>query len=183
MVPETPRALNLRQAEPVADAAAKAGLRTVGVFRNEKLMQVAQSAAAVGLDAVQLHGEEDAAYAKALRAHLPASTEIWAVGAVGESLPPARPGSDRMLFDTAANGRSGGTGQAFDWSRIAGRPELGDGILAGGLEPGNARAAAGVGAFALDVSSGVEAAPGRKDAGTMQAFFEALRAPKRGEAA
>jgi indole-3-glycerol phosphate synthase/phosphoribosylanthranilate isomerase len=183
MVPETPRALNLDQAAPVADAAARAGLKTVGVFRNEKLMQVAQSAAALGLDAVQLHGEEDAAYAKALRAHLPGSTEIWAVGAVGESLPPPRPGIDRMLFDTAANGQSGGTGQSFDWSRIVGRPELRDGVLAGGLDAGNARAAAAVGAFALDVSSGVETGPGRKDSGKMQAFFEALRAPKRGEPA
>jgi indole-3-glycerol phosphate synthase/phosphoribosylanthranilate isomerase len=183
MVPETPRVLNLRQAEPVADAAATAGLRTVGVFRNEKLMQVAQSAAALRLDAVQLHGSEEAAYVKALRAHLPASTEIWAVGAVGETLPPPRPESDRMLFDTSANGRSGGTGLAFDWSRIAGRPELRDGILAGGLEPGNARAAAAVGAFALDVSSGVESAPGRKDPAKMKGFFDALRAPKRGELA
>jgi indole-3-glycerol phosphate synthase/phosphoribosylanthranilate isomerase len=180
MVPNTPRALSLRQADPVARAGAAASLRTVGVFRNEKVMQVAQSAAALGLDAVQLHGDEDAAYIKALRAHLPSSAEIWAVGAVGEDLPPARPGSNRMLFDTMANGRSGGTGTAFDWSRIRGRPELSEAVLAGGLDADNARAAAAVGAFALDVCSGVERTPGRKDAGRMRAFFQALRPPKRG---
>ena len=182
MVPETPRALDLRRAEPVAAAAAAAGLRVVGVFRNEKLMQVAQGASALGLDAIQLHGSEDAAYIRALRRLLPERTEIWALGAVADEVPPPRPGSDRTLFDTSVGGRSGGTGVAFDWSRVKGRPELDRGILAGGLTPANARAAAAVGAFALDVSSGVEAAPGRKDAGRMQAFFGALRAAKRGEA-
>lgn len=181
MVPNTPRALDLQQAHPVAAAAAEAGVATVGVFRNEKLMQVAQSASALGLAAVQLHGDEDAAYIKGLRPLLPAGTEIWTVGAVGEDIPEPRPGSDRVLFDTAVNGRSGGTGRVFDWSRIEGRPELADGILAGGLNPENVREAAALGAFALDVSSGVEAAPGRKDETKMQAFFDALRVPDRRE--
>jgi indole-3-glycerol phosphate synthase/phosphoribosylanthranilate isomerase len=160
MVPETARALNLGQAEPVAAAARKAGLGTVGVFRNEKVMQVAQAAGALGLDAVQLHGAEDAAYIKALRALLPAATEIWAAAAVEAEVPEPRQGSDRTLFDTAVNGRSGGTGAAFDWSRIEGRPELATGLLAGGLDPANAREAARVGAWALDVSSGVESPTG-----------------------
>lgn len=182
MVPETPRALNLLQAEPVAEAAAAAGLARVGVFRNEKLMQVAQLAAALRVDAVQLHGSEDAGYIKALRRMLPERTEIWAVGAVARDVPAPRLGSDRTLFDTSVGGRSGGTGIPFDWSRIEGRPELKRGLLAGGLNPANARAAAAVGAFALDVGSGVEMSPGRKHAGRMRAFFEALRAPDRREA-
>ncbi|HEY0012669.1 MAG TPA: bifunctional indole-3-glycerol-phosphate synthase TrpC/phosphoribosylanthranilate isomerase TrpF [Allosphingosinicella sp.] len=181
MVPNTPRALDLQRAQPAAAAAADAGLAAVGVFRNEKLMQVAQSASALGLDAVQLHGDEDAAYIKGLRPLLPAGTEIWAAGAVGDDVPAPRQGSDRILFDTTVNGRSGGTGRSFDWSRVQGRPELAEGILAGGLDPGNAREAAAIGAFALDVSSGVEAAPGRKDRAKMQAFFDALRVPDRRE--
>lgn len=183
MVPGTPRAVNLRQAEPVAGAASAAGVASVGVFRNEKLMQVAQSAAALGLDAVQLHGSEDAAYIRALRRMLPERTEIWSVGAVGETLPEPRRGADRTLFDTCVNGRSGGTGRSFDWTRVKGRPELKHSLLAGGLNPENAGAAAAVGAFALDVGSGVERAPGRKDAVKMQAFFEALRLPARRERA
>jgi indole-3-glycerol phosphate synthase/phosphoribosylanthranilate isomerase len=181
MVPNTPRALDLGQAQALATAAAEAGLATVGVFRNEKLMQVAQSASALGLDAVQLHGDEDAAYIKGLRPLLPDGTEIWAAGAVGEDVPAPRAGSDRILFDTAVNGRSGGTGRAFDWSRIEGRKELAEGILAGGLNPSNVREAAAVGAYALDVSSGVEATPGRKDETRMEAFFDALRVPDRRE--
>ena len=58
---------------------------------------------------------------------------------------------------------------------MRGRPELGRALLAGGLNPGNARAAAKVGAWALDLCSGVEAEPGRKDPAKLAAFFEALR--------
>jgi indole-3-glycerol phosphate synthase/phosphoribosylanthranilate isomerase len=181
MVPGTPRALDLNEAAPLADAARAAGLAPVGVFRNEKIMQVAQAAGALGLEAVQLHGSEDAGYLKALRSLLPPQTEIWVAAAVGAELPPERTGSDRTLFDTSLGGSSGGTGVPFDWSRIRGRPELERGLLAGGLDASNARAASAVGAWALDVSSGVEMAPGRKDSGKLNAFFEALRSPDRRE--
>ncbi len=181
MVPNTPRAVTLGQAEPIAKAAAGQGTAAVGVFRNEKVMQVAIAAQALDLHAVQLHGEEDAGYIKALRNLLPESCEIWAVGAVGGDVPEARGGADRTLFDTQVKGRSGGTGIAFDWSRVARRGDLGSAVLAGGLKAANAGAAARVGAFALDVSSGVEMAPGRKDAGKLAAFFEALRLPARRE--
>jgi indole-3-glycerol phosphate synthase/phosphoribosylanthranilate isomerase len=179
MVPNTPRALGRARAEAVAAAA---GIPAVGVFRNEKPMVVADTARALGLAAVQLHGEEDAAYIRGLKPLLPEQTEVWGVAAVGRDLPAPRLGADRTLFDTKANGRSGGTGIAFDWSRICGRDDLAHGIVAGGLGPDNAAEAARLGAFALDVSSGVESAPGRKDPMKMQAFFEALRVPVRGMA-
>jgi indole-3-glycerol phosphate synthase/phosphoribosylanthranilate isomerase len=178
MVPGTPRAVSRAQAEEIAAAA---GIPAVGVFRNEKPAVIADTARALGLAAVQLHGEEDAAYIRALKPLLPEDTEIWGVAAVGRDLPEPRLGADRTLFDTKAGGRSGGTGTAFDWSRIEGRGDLGTGILAGGLNPDNAAEAAKLGAYALDVSSGVEAAPGRKDEHKMQAFFNALRMPVRAE--
>ncbi|HYD11705.1 MAG TPA: bifunctional indole-3-glycerol-phosphate synthase TrpC/phosphoribosylanthranilate isomerase TrpF [Allosphingosinicella sp.] len=170
MVPGTPRAVT-REA-----MAGIGGAPLVGVFRNARLPEVAVSARALGLAAVQLHGEEDAAYLHALRSLLlPEETEIWATRAVGRELAAARPGADRTLFDTQVDGRTGGTGRVFDWDRIRDRPELGEALLAGGLNPGNARAAARVGAWALDLCSGVEAAPGRKDPARLAAFFEALR--------
>lgn len=179
LVPHTPRGVTRAQAEAVAAAA---GIPAVGVFRNEKLAVVADTARALGLAAVQLHGEEDAAYIRALRPLLPEGTDIWGVAAVGRDLPEPRPGADRTLFDTKTAGQSGGTGIAFDWNRIGARDDLGDGIVAGGLNPENAGQAAMLGAFALDVGSGVESAPGRKDPQKMQAFFEALRVPVRGSA-
>jgi indole-3-glycerol phosphate synthase/phosphoribosylanthranilate isomerase len=178
MVPGTPRALSLSKAEAVADGLA---IGRVGVFRNERATAVAEAARALGLRAVQLHGQEDPAYIGGLRRLLPEATEIWAACAVGEDVPEPRSGADRMLYDTAANGRSGGTGRVFDWSRLEARPELAEAVLAGGLAPDNARAAARVGAWALDVGSGVEAVPGRKDPAKLRAFFEALRVPARGE--
>lgn len=183
LVPGTPRAVTAGEAAPLTEAARRCGARPVGVFRNEKLMQVAMTARRLGLDAVQLHGEEDARYISGLRGLLPDATEIWAAGAVGREVPGPRRGADRTVFDTEVGGRSGGTGRAFDWRRVRGRDELGASLLAGGLNPENARAAADVGAWALDVSSGVEAAPGRKDAARLGAFFEALRPAARGEAA
>ena len=181
IVPNTPRAIGAAAAEPVAEAARRRGAAVVGVFRNEKLMQVARSAHRLGLEAVQLHGEEDARYIRGLRALLPDRVEIWAAGAVGREVPQPRPGADRTLFDTRVGTRSGGTGIAFDWSRVRGRHELGSALLAGGLRPENARAAAGVGAWALDVGSGVEMVPGRKDGRKLGRFFQALRPPSRGE--
>jgi indole-3-glycerol phosphate synthase/phosphoribosylanthranilate isomerase len=179
MVPNTPRAVNSAQADEIVRAAG--GMALVGVFRNEKVDEVAQLAHRLGFSVVQLHGDEDAGYIKALKAMLPEGCEIWAASAVDGEVPEPRMGADRTLFDTSVGGRTGGTGIAFDWSRVKGRSDLRGSILAGGLRPANARAAAAVGAYALDVSSGVEMAPGRKDAGKLQAFFEALRLPVRGE--
>ncbi len=181
MVPGTPRAVSPDSAEALAAAAATDGALVVGVFRNEELNEVAQLARRLGLGAVQLHGDEDASYVKALKNMLPENCEIWAADAVGGEALELRTGADRVLFDTLVDGRSGGTGQAFDWSRVKHRSDLSASILAGGLNPENARTAAELGAFALDVSSGVEAAPGRKDPDKLRAFFEALRLPVRGE--
>ncbi|HEX8444245.1 MAG TPA: bifunctional indole-3-glycerol-phosphate synthase TrpC/phosphoribosylanthranilate isomerase TrpF [Allosphingosinicella sp.] len=173
MVPNTPRALTLAEAEHVTAGAGETPL--VGVFRNQPQELVAGAARRLGLHAVQLHGREDAAYITALRPMLPPATEIWAAAAVDGEIAPARAGADRTLFDTALAGQSGGTGLAFDWSRLRDRADLANGFLAGGLAPLNARAAAQVGAYGLDVGSGVEMAPGRKDEGKLAAFFQALR--------
>jgi indole-3-glycerol phosphate synthase/phosphoribosylanthranilate isomerase len=180
MVPNTPRAVTCSQAEAIAEASP---IPLVGVYRNEKPMQIAYGARALRLRAVQLHGEEDPLYIRALRNLLPEETEIWAAASVGREVPRPRLGADRTLFDTQVGGRSGGTGIAFDWTRLDGRPDLRRSVLAGGLRPANARAASRVGAFALDVGSGVEMAPGRKDAGRLYAFFEALRPTARGDLA
>ncbi|MBV9929549.1 MAG: bifunctional indole-3-glycerol-phosphate synthase TrpC/phosphoribosylanthranilate isomerase TrpF [Alphaproteobacteria bacterium] len=174
LVPGTPRAVALDQARAAVEGS---GVARVGVFRNEKPLAVAQAAEALGLAAVQLHGDEDALYMRGLRALLPEGTAIWAAATVGESAPAPRTGADRTVYDSGA----GGTGRTFDWARLAGRPDLDEAILAGGLDPANARAAAAVGAWALDVSSGVEASPGRKDPAKLAAFFDALRLPARGE--
>jgi len=183
MVAGTPRAVSRAAAEPLAEAARGKGVATVGVFRDHEAREVDAAARGLMLDAVQLHGSEDGDYARGLRGLLPDRCEIWAARPVGSKVPPPRSGADRFLFDTDVGGRSGGTGQMFDWSKLRGRSELAASLLAGGLRPDNARAAARVGAWALDVGSGVEAAPGRKDPARMAAFFAALRPDARAELA
>ncbi len=173
LVPGTPRAVTLDGARPLASAARRHGLRTVGVFRDAPLDAVAATAAALRLDVVQLHGAEDPAE---IRKGLGKDVEIWGVCADGAA---ARPGADRSLFDT---GR-GGTGQPFEWALLAGRGDLATGYLAGGIGPANARNAARVGAYGLDVGSGVEARPGEKDQAKVTALFDALRPACRGDKA
>ena len=182
MVPGTPRCIADGRAVPLAEAGRSAGLRMVGVFRDAKILKVVDCARALRLRAVQLHGREGAGYVAAVKSLLPVGCEVWSAAAVGADVPQPTPGADRTLFDTEVGGRSGGTGRAFNWSRIGGRVDLDRGLLAGGLSPANARAASRVGAFALDVCSGVEAAPGRKDPEKLHAFFEALRPLSRAEA-
>ncbi len=181
LVPGTPRAMTLREATPLAEAAHQVVLLPVGVFRDARLEEVALAARRMQLHAVQLHGSEDGIYIKGLRNLLGSGTEIWAASPVDREAALPRPGADRVLYDSVVDGRSGGTGRTFDWTQLAERP-LDQAVVAGGLTPDNAGAAVRLGAFALDVSSGVEAAPGRKDPGKLAAFFEALRPRARKEA-
>lgn len=157
------------QALEIADAARSAGAKVVGVFQDHEPDEVARTAGTLGLDAIQLHGSENVAHFSG------AASEIWAVCGIGEETEVEREGVDRILYDTRAGGRSGGTGQAFDWSRVAGRPHLSSAFLAGGIGPANARSAQQVGSYGIDVSSGVESAPGVKDKAKLKALFDALR--------
>lgn len=170
MVPGTPRALTVEAASALA---AEADMPVVGVFRDAPVADVMTFARNVNVVAVQLHGNEDTSYLNGLRAQLANGCEIWAALSTADEVPSPREGATRSLFDTGA----GGTGRAFDWTALAGRSDLAAGILAGGLNPANAAAASAVGAWALDVSSGVEASPGRKDPAKLAAFFDALRLP------
>jgi indole-3-glycerol phosphate synthase/phosphoribosylanthranilate isomerase len=173
----TPRAVDAKPGRELAQRAKGFGLKSVGVFREAPNSEVARLAEACGLDAVQLHGRESDAQIRELRTALPAGTEVWAACAVNGSVPPAREGADRSLFDNA----SPGSGETFDWSLVAGREDLPAAFLAGGIRPANAKAAAAVGAFGLDVGSGVERAPGSKDPAKVEALFAALRPQARGD--
>lgn len=176
-VAKSPRYVDIPAARAVM---AGAPLSYVGVFRNAQPATIAKTVDALGLAAVQLHGDEDAAYIETLRPLLPAGCQIWkAIGVTsGEPLPALDYPADRLLLDTvvktAVGSQSGGTGQAFDWTLLAhlDKARL---MLAGGLNPDNALDAAQVGCLGLDFNSGVESSPGRKDAHKLAAAFGALR--------
>ncbi|MDD7998188.1 bifunctional indole-3-glycerol-phosphate synthase TrpC/phosphoribosylanthranilate isomerase TrpF [Kosakonia radicincitans] len=168
-VASSPRAVSDEQAQAVMQGAP---LQYVGVFRNAPVEDVVAKAKALALSAVQLHGSEDQAYIDALRAVLPAQTQIWKALSVSDTLPPRNLQQvDKYLFD---NGQ-GGSGQSFDWSLLAGEP-LDNVLLAGGLSADNCVQAAKTGCAGLDFNSGVESEPGVKDASKLASVFRTLRA-------
>jgi len=134
-------------------------------------------AEAVGLDLVQLHGDEPPESMAGL-----ARRAIKAVR-VGPGFEPVQALryeglAAGLLLDTRVplGGAPGGTGQSFDWNAVRGlRPRVGWLMLAGGLTAENVgRALAVVHPDAVDVSSGVESTPGRKDPAKVRAFIEAV---------
>ena len=144
----------------------------VGVFVNQPAGQVNAIAALVGLGVVQLHGDEDVGYATSLiRPVLKAMTVDRACDTTNEEWPRTA----MILLDAHDPVRRGGTGQTIDWTgaaSVASRRRI---VLAGGLNADNvAEAIACVRPFGIDVSSGVECAPGVKDHLRMQALFEAI---------
>jgi len=168
-------------AEDARRVVAGAALEWVGVFADQPASEIAAMAAGLNLAAVQLHGEESPEQVALVRAQVPASTAIWKAERVRTGIP-ERGGADRLLLDGWRAGRLGGTGRAFDWSMLEDYSERSEVILAGGIRPGNVAEAAALGTWALDASSGVETAPGRKDARLLRDFFtERRRLPGRGD--
>jgi phosphoribosylanthranilate isomerase len=165
----------------IAPAAARAIIRrlppfvaAVGVFANETdAGQVISRAREAGATTVQVHGPGF----PALDELLAVFTLVVAV-AVGEGFKPKelrkiKPSA--YLLDAFDPDRLGGTGRTFDWSAAREAKQYGPIILAGGLTPENvAQAVREVRPFAVDVASGVESAPGIKDAAKLQAFFTAV---------
>lgn len=182
LAPESPRAVGDGQAVILANAARDVGLKSVGVFRQASLERMAQLAHAAALDVVQLHSATDEAAIARLRKLLAPSTEIWAVRGVDKGIEPERGGVDRCLFDTNYKGACGGTGKSFNWDLLKDRSELPTAIVAGGINAANARAATELGAYGIDLCSGIEAAPGIKDETKVQALFAALRPRSRSRA-
>ncbi len=144
----------------------------VGVFVNSPLEEVLEVAKTLRLHAVQLHGDEDAAYAARLRRDL-FVVKAWSFRPeLSLNTLRAFP-ADAILLD----GLKPGGGERFDWHRAAFLGTLPRLILAGGLDPDNLKAGvAALNPYALDVSSGVEVRPGIKDPGLVQDFVRRAKA-------
>lgn len=170
---KSPRAVSIEQAKAIV-AALPPFVTSVGLFVDMPRETLQALLREVPLGLLQFHGDESPAdcegfarpYIKALR--------VRADQDVARMMAPYS-GACGILLDTFVEGVPGGTGAAFDWSlvpREAGKPI----ILAGGLTPDNvAQAIAQVRPYAVDVSGGVEAAKGIKDAGKVKAFLQAVQ--------
>ncbi len=145
---------------------------TVGVFRDESPVRVVELVNKSGLRAAQLHGHESIDDVARVREHVPFVIKAFAAGS-GPLDHAAEYAADAVLVDSA----SPGSGRVFDWSLAEGAPQrLKRMILAGGLDAGNVAAAIRkVRPWGVDVSSGVESAPGRKDARLVRAFIAQAR--------
>ncbi len=146
----------------------------VALFMDDDPAWVREVVATVRPDLVQFHGEEAAADCTSCGTPWIKAVPMGSVADVA-SYATGYPGAAGFLLDAHASGGQGGGGATFDWSRATGtgRPL----ILAGGLDAGNVGAAiAQVRPYAVDVSSGIEAARGIKDARRMQDFVAAVRA-------
>lgn len=168
-----------RHVEPAVAAEIGAAFRrkceVVGVFVNPTLAEVDRAVEDAGLTMVQLNGAEGASFCaevarrtgvKVIKAiHVASAADVHAAEAYR---------TDFHLFDKRGKGLWGGTGESFDWGLLRGhRSDVPD-ILAGGLRPENVAYAIEVTQpYAVDVASGVEVEPGRKDHAAMERFFAA----------
>ena len=176
-----PRLVTLPRAMDVL-ASVPESVHRVGVFGDQTAEEIAVIAGQLSLSVAQLHGAADAARLERLRGLF--GGEIWLVHRVdGSGLPDeaaaAALSGDGLLLDAYVPGVLGGSGRPFDWELLAPRldtiPNEKRLILAGGLRPENvARAIATIRPDVVDVSSGVESAPGIKDHERMTAFRDAV---------
>jgi indole-3-glycerol phosphate synthase/phosphoribosylanthranilate isomerase len=175
--PKSPRAVLPATARLIAAALPPFVLR-VGVFVDASPEEMRRVADEVGLDVVQLHGDEPPE-AVALAPRRAIKAVRVGPGFLPEDALRYTGRAGALLVDTRADGLEtpGGTGRTFDWSLVrpvrAATPFL---VLAGGLTPDNVgEAIAAVRPDAVDVSSGVESSPGRKDPAKVRAFVDAVR--------
>jgi phosphoribosylanthranilate isomerase len=173
--PGSRRRCRLSMAAEIA-AAHRRHTEIVGVFVNPTLEHVARSADEIGLTMLQLHGDEGPAFCA--EAGRRTGCRVIKAGRVRsradiQALGPFH--TDFHLLDSYKHGVPGGTGETFAWELVGGRRSKVPLILSGGLTPDNvADAITAVHPYAVDVASGVELSPGRKDHDKLAAFAGAV---------
>jgi len=180
--PKSPRHLDLETAAAMAQSVPE-GIAKVALTVNADNAALDALTGQVPLDMLQLHGAESPDRVRAVKARygLPVMKAVGVAEAADlAQLDVFSQVADQLLVDAkppSGADRPGGNAQAFDWGLIAGRRWPIPWMLAGGLTPDNvSEAIARTGARQVDVSSGVESAPGVKDSDLMRAFVDKARA-------
>jgi phosphoribosylanthranilate isomerase len=152
----------------------------VGIFVNTPTADVAALCKSLKLDAAQLHGEESAETVADLASSVPVVKAFRVDPDFDLKILNDYPGAFAFLFDAALTGQYGGTGRTTDWDaarRAATKHRI---ILAGGLKVENVAAAVRiVRPYGIDVASGVESKPGKKDRGRLREFIQEVRRGER----
>ncbi len=171
--PKSPRCVSPRRAREIISALPR-GIAKVGVFVNDDPERIEEIAGICGLDFIQLHGDETPDYCR----RFPASTVIKAFSPrIAADLKRAADYPVRaILVDAFAPGLYGGTGKTSNWELARAIGERCPLILSGGLNSANIEEAiATVSPDAVDINSGVESAPGRKDHYKINEIIEMIR--------
>lgn len=170
--PRSKRFVTPEAARPLADVV-RGRVRIVGLFVDAEQAHIESVREAVGLDCVQLHGDEPP---DALRCLLPNAFKALRVRGAEIEQEAARYAGEILLLDAYVPGMPGGTGAQFDWQlagRIARQRKV---VVAGGLSADNvADAVRAVRPYGVDTASGVESAPGLKDAELIARFVRSAR--------
>jgi phosphoribosylanthranilate isomerase len=171
---DSPRYVQPDVAEEIG-AALKRRCEIAGVFVNSTLDEVIEAAERANLTLLQFHGEEGPSFCAEARRRTGAKViKAMRVSSAADVQAAEAFRTDFHLFDAYWHGLHGGTGRAFDWDLVAKRRSKVPMVLAGGLTQANVAAAIELAKpFGVDVVSGVEAEPGRKDHAKVQAFLEA----------
>jgi len=155
------------------------GPQPVGVFVNESADTINDIITQTGIDYVQLHGNEPPEFCSLINKpvikalHISEDTKKTDLLKQVEAYMPY---TEYLLFDTKIDGLWGGTGTSFDWNMLSNLKEQASFFLSGGLNPKNVKEACKkVQPYAVDISSGVEAQPGKKDFNKLNHFFETMR--------
>lgn len=174
---DSPRAVSVERAAGIAREL-PSGTRAVGVFVNERAEEVRRVAAECGLYAVQIHGDERAEEFAGTHARLWRALRVG--GGVAEPDPDDWPAA-RYVVDAHVIGVYGGTGVPADWDAAARLAAQHPVMLAGGLDPGNVvEAVRTVHPVGVDVASGIEAEPGKKNLTRMRSFIERAKSAATG---
>lgn len=175
---KSPRCISKEQALSIVQTQPQ--LEYVGVFVNHKRTDIVDLVKSLKLTAVQLHGDEDDTYIDALKVQLKESDcelcQVWKAYALTEQVPELSTKVDHHVLD----GKSPGSGQAFDWQMLTdSKQDLSNSLLAGGLNSENINFALAqltdLDLFGLDLNSGVETSPGIKCSEKLNEVFTQIR--------
>jgi phosphoribosylanthranilate isomerase len=176
--PGSPRYIGAHRARAIVETL-PAHVTAVGVFVNQPLDDVRRAADIAALGAVQLHGEESLEYAQALL-H-PVIKAVPVTSDFDTTALGAWPPEITVLLDAHDPVRRGGTGTTIDWTLAARAAARRPVLLSGGLTPENVGdALSRVRPYGIDLSSGVERAPGIKDPERLRALFTAVTSTQHG---
>jgi len=170
--PKSPRFIMPQKAVQIINRL-PAFIDLVGVFVNESLEQIHEIKNACQLDWVQLHGDESPEFCKEFLSHNVKVMKALRVKDQADIEKADDYFTDAVLLDAFDPKKYGGTGLSFDWNIIG---HIGKRVfLAGGINPDNAADAVKLGVYGIDVCSGIEAQPGKKDHKKMKRLFDNIR--------